>query len=117
MSLWHVALDPALDICKPLHLEELLGRRALRAPMAFLIAGVCRDRQVRLRFLYDRYGSLVGVPGHPGLLRDLLIVVLCGGPILSADDAFDGRLGSVGLAEGAVRLAHKHGPHPRQTIH
>ena len=117
MFLWHVALDPALDICEPLHLEESLGRSALRAPMAFLIAGVCRDRQVRLRFLYDRDGSLVGVPGRPGLLRDLLIVVLCSGPVLSADDAFDGRLGSVGLAEGAVRLAHKHGPHPRQAIH
>ena len=117
MFLWHVALDPALDICEPLHLEEFLGRGALRAPGASLVAGVCCDRQVRLRLPYDRYGSLVGVPGRPGLLRDLLIVVLCSGPVLSADDAFDGRLGSVGLAEGAVRLAHKHGTHPRQAVH
>ena len=85
--------------------------------MASLVTGVRRDRQVRLCFLYDRYGSLVGVPGRPGLLRDLLVVGLCSGPVLSADDAFDGRLGSVGLAEGAVRLAHKHGTHPRQAIH
>ena len=85
--------------------------------MASLVTGVRCDRQVRLCFLYDRYGSLVGVPGCPGLLRNLLVVGLCSGPVLSADDAFDGRLGSVGLAEGAVRLAHKHGPHPRQAIH
>ena len=117
MLLGHVALDPALDIREPLHLEEFLGRGALRAPMAPLIAGVRRDRQVRLRFLYDRYGSLVRVPGRPGLLCDLLVVVLCSSSVLSADDAFDGRLGSVGLAEGAVRLAHKHGTHPRQAIH
>ena len=85
--------------------------------MASLVAGVRRDRQVRLRFLYDRYGSLVRVPGRPGLLCDLLIVVLCSSPVVSADDALDGRLGSVWPAEGAVRLAHKHGTHPRQAIH
>ena len=85
--------------------------------MASLVAGVRRDRQVRLRFLYDRYGSLVRVPGRPGLLCDLLIVVLCSSPVVSADDALDGRLGSVWPAEGAVSLAHKHGTHPRQAIH
>ena len=117
MFLWHVALDPALDICEPLHLEEFLWRGALRSPMASLVTGVRRDRQVRLRFLYDRYGSLVRVPGRPGLLCDLLIVVLCSSPVVSADDALDGRLGSVWPAEGAVCLAHKHGTHPRQAIH